>query len=61
MNIRKENALRSQFNTLQEIYERHTPNDEYEIFITTHMEATADFIPSKPKTNDEITLKSMLT
>ena len=27
-----------------------TPNDEYEIFVNAHLEATANCIPTKPRT-----------
>ena len=40
-------------NSLQEISETHTPNDEYENFITTHMEAAAECILTKPRANIE--------
>ena len=39
---------RNRFDTLQEIPETHTPNDEYENFVSVHME-TAECIPTKPR------------
>ena len=30
--------IRNKIDTFQEIFERHTPNDEYEIFVTAHVE-----------------------
>ena len=35
--------------TIQETFKRHTPNEKYENFVTTHMEeAAAECIPIKP-------------
>ena len=42
--------LRSRFETLQEKTEKGTPNDEYENFVHTRLEAAANFIPTKPRT-----------
>ena len=42
-------TVRNKFDTLQETSEKHTPNDEYENFVTTHMEAAAECIPAKPR------------
>ena len=41
-------TVRNKFDTLQEISERHAPNDEYENFVTAHLEA-AECIPTKPR------------
>ena len=41
-------TVRNKFDTLQETSERHTPNDEYENFATTHIEAAAEWIQTKP-------------
>ena len=38
---------RNKFDTLLEISETHTPNDEYENFINAHIEAAAECIPTK--------------
>ena len=42
--------LRNRFETLQEKTEKGTPNDEYENFVNTHLEAAAKCIPTKPRT-----------
>ena len=42
--------LRNRFETLQEKTEKGTPNDEYENFINVHLEASANCIPTKPRT-----------
>ena len=36
----------NKFDTLQEISETYTLNDEYENFVTAHMEAAAGCIPT---------------
>ena len=38
------------FETLQEKTKKGTPNDEYENFVNTHIEAAAKCIPTKPRT-----------
>ena len=40
-------TVRNEFDILQDISEIHTPNDEYENFVTAHMEAAAECIQSK--------------
>ena len=42
-------TIRNKFNTLQEITESHTTNDEYENFLTAHIEVVAECILIKPK------------
>ena len=42
--------LRNRFKTLQEKTEKGTPNDKYENFVNTHLEAAANYIPTKPTT-----------
>ena len=42
--------LRNRFETLQEKTEKGTPNDEYENFVNAHLEATENYIPTKPRT-----------
>ena len=42
--------LRNRFESLQENWEKGTPNDEYENFINAHLEAAANCIPTKPRT-----------
>ena len=37
-------ALRNKFDALQEKTETHTPNEEYENFVNTHLEAAVEFI-----------------
>ena len=38
---------KNKFDILQEIFERHTPNDEEENFVTAHLEAATECIPTK--------------
>ena len=40
-------TLRNKFYTLPEISEKLFPNDKYENFVNTHMEAAAECIPTK--------------
>ena len=42
--------LRNRFETLQEMTEKVTPNDEYENFVEAHLEAASKCIPTKPRT-----------
>ena len=42
--------VKNKFDSLQKTRERHTPNDEYENFVTTHIEAAVRCIPIKPRT-----------
>ena len=42
-------TLRNKFDALQEKTERHTPNEEYEIFVNAHLEAAAEYIPTKQR------------
>ena len=37
-------TVRNKFDTFQEIAERHTPNVEYENFVTTYIEAAVECI-----------------
>ena len=37
------------FDTLQETHERFSQNDEYENFVTTHLETAVECIPTKPR------------
>ena len=39
---------------LQEKTEKHTPNEEYENFANAHIEATAEFIPTKQRTKSTV-------
>ena len=43
--------LRNRFETLQEKTEKGTPNNEYENFVETHLEAASKCIRTKPRTN----------
>ena len=45
---------RNKFNTLQEISETLTPNDEYENFVKAHIEAAAECIPTKLKAKHRV-------
>ena len=42
-------TLRNKFDALQEKTETRTPNDEYENFMNTHLEASAECIPTKQR------------
>ena len=42
--------LRNRFETLQEKTGKGTPNDKYENFVNTHLEAAEKCIPTKPRT-----------
>ena len=37
-----------------------TPNDEYENFLTAHMEAAAECIPTKPRTKCRVSWESQV-
>ena len=51
--------LRNRFETLQEKTEKSTPNDEYENFVSAHLEAAAKYIPTKLKTKYRVPLKTL--
>ena len=51
---------KKKFHTLQETSESHTPNDEYENFVTAHMEAAAECIPTKWKVKIRVPLESLV-
>ena len=40
-------ALRNKYDSLQQQTETHTPNEEYDNFINTHLEVAAEFIQTK--------------
>ena len=42
-------TVRNKFESLQETSEIHTPNDDYENFLTAYMEAVIECVPTKPK------------
>ena len=47
--------LKEKFDYLQEIFERHTTNDEYENFVTVHKEAkAAEWISTKPNIESNV-------
>ena len=46
--------FRNRFEALQEKREKGTRNDEYENFVNAHLEAEANFIPTKPRTKYRI-------
>ena len=41
--------VRNKFDTLPEISESHIPNDEYETFVNSHIEAASGCIPIEPR------------
>ena len=41
--------MKNKFDTLLETFQRHSPNDEYENFVTTHLEAAFESILIKPR------------
>ena len=41
--------VRNKLDTLQEIFDWHTPNNEYENFVTNNIKAAAECIQTKPK------------
>ena len=43
-------ALKNKFDALQEKTETHTQNDEFENFINVHLDAAAEYIPTKQRT-----------
>ena len=53
-------TVRNKFNTLQEISERQPLNDKYENFVTAHIEAAADYIPTKPRTTYGVSKEVMI-
>ena len=47
-------VLRNKYDTLQKKTETHTRNEEYENFVNAHLEAAAEFIPTKQRTKYRI-------
>ena len=47
-------TLRNKFDAHQEISEIHTPNDEYENFVNTYIEAAAECIPTKQRAKPRV-------
>ena len=53
-------TLRNKFNTLQGISETQTSNDEYENFVTAHMEVAAECILTKPRAKCKVPWESII-
>ena len=53
-------ALRNKFDALQEKTKTHTPNDEYENFVNTHLEAAAKYIPTKHRTKSRVPWETLV-
>ena len=49
----------NKYDTLQEISERHTPNNEYENFLDAHTEAIAECKPTIPRAKCRVPWKSI--
>ena len=47
-------ALRNKYDALQEKTETHTPNDEYENFVNTYLEAAAECISPKQRAKPRV-------
>ena len=47
-------TLRNKFDALQEISETPTPNYEYGNFVNAHLEAAAEYIPTKPRAKPRV-------
>ena len=47
-------AIRNKYDELHETTEIHTPNEEYESFVNVHLEAAAEFIPTKQRTKSRV-------
>ena len=47
-------------NTLQKIFEKYTPNDEYEKFVNALFEVVAVCIPTKPNAECRVPRESLL-
>ena len=52
-------SLRNEFDALQEKTETHTLNDEYENFVNTHLEAAAEYIPTKHRTKSRVSWETL--
>ena len=52
--------MRNKFDTLQEIFERHTSNDEYEILNAAHIKAAAGYIPNNSKAKCRVPCESIV-
>ena len=47
-------ALRNKFDARQEKTETHSPDDEYENFVNAHLEAAAEYLPTKQRTKSRV-------
>ena len=47
-------ALRNKFDALEGKSETHTPNDEHENFVSAHLEAVAECMPTKQRTKPTV-------
>ena len=52
-------TVRNKFDALQETSKRHTRDDEYENFVTAHIEAVSESIPTKPKAKYRVPWESI--
>ena len=59
-NISYKYTVSNEFDTFQEISETHNPNGEYEKFVTGHMEATAEWIPPKPRAKHSVPWETLV-
>ena len=53
-------ALRNKFETLQEKTETHTPNDEYENFVNSHLDGAAKYIQAKHRTKSRVLWETLV-
>ena len=53
-------TVRNKLDTFLEISETHTPNDEYEYFVTAHIEVASECIPTKPRDKRKIPRESLI-
>ena len=53
-------SLRNKFDAQQEISEIPTPNNECDNFANAHLEAAAEYIPTKQKANPKVPLDTLL-
>ena len=59
-NYRYRVTVRNKSDSLLETYERRTPNDEYENFVTAYMDAATECVPTKPRTKCSFPWKSIV-
>ena len=58
--IRNTITVRNNFNTLQETFERHVPNDDYVNFVTVHLEAAIEYITRKSRASNRFSWDSIV-